>query len=737
MSHIDLTCPFCQYTRNIPLQAIPVKARWATCPECKERFPMPPLKATVVAPESQPFPNSPAGIDLEGDVGKSQNLWFAAVFLMLFLALVGGRLFFSSRAQNIPAPNFIAASEQGIATHWRDQILVTDHEGTLIRRIALPENMIPTQLIWAGEELWVPDYRSKKILVISQHDQHWFALNGPRISAHFKVFPDFTNQRIFLSDGAAHSINTYDFQGRLRSSFGREGRNPGELKFPNQFLLEDSGTLLIANTKSPGIDRYSADGSFIERVVTPTGDPDYLYPTGLALAAGRIVTLECDGFLQDGRIALYTAQGDYLRSQQGVEDFKLIGDLTVWEDRVLATDLANAKVYAFATDDLRFLGEFSADLKRIGDGFQDDFHLWDQLSKLCLWGLLIILVALIYFYVKFRKHQDAQERPTSNNGARPVENLSVNGTEVSASVAHIDFSNLEFIAVKASSVVDVLSVALIAFPVLFSPWLLQNKLGCSQELILFGMAGCALSLGPGVLLSANSNWGSAVSLKRARKLLEKLVKNQGMKILGGVAKVGIAHGRDKTSRLLLMTPKALTVAEFSLFGQLTKVYRVDWNGVVVKKENFIFPAISLHFAGEKWVAFAVSRTYLTRLRSTLEDYRKNFVKTTTQDSPAKRAQGTERTRSEDWSREGKFNNHRAALLSLLFPGLGQFYQRRIIRGALFMVGFTLMVFMIAVNLEGILAGSVDWTPESMGGMGVVLALGLLLISSAVWDAWKN
>lgn len=35
---IELTCPFCNFSKKIQKEKIPASAKWATCPRCKERF---------------------------------------------------------------------------------------------------------------------------------------------------------------------------------------------------------------------------------------------------------------------------------------------------------------------------------------------------------------------------------------------------------------------------------------------------------------------------------------------------------------------------------------------------------------------------------------------------------------------------------------------------------------------------------------------------------------------------
>jgi len=35
---IDLTCPYCSFSKKVPKEKIPANAKWATCPRCRERF---------------------------------------------------------------------------------------------------------------------------------------------------------------------------------------------------------------------------------------------------------------------------------------------------------------------------------------------------------------------------------------------------------------------------------------------------------------------------------------------------------------------------------------------------------------------------------------------------------------------------------------------------------------------------------------------------------------------------
>ncbi len=59
--NVELICPFCHFSKNVPREKIPAHAKWATCPKCGQRFKVflkeraidANKKGTGMAPESQ------------------------------------------------------------------------------------------------------------------------------------------------------------------------------------------------------------------------------------------------------------------------------------------------------------------------------------------------------------------------------------------------------------------------------------------------------------------------------------------------------------------------------------------------------------------------------------------------------------------------------------------------------------------------------------------------------------
>ena len=44
---VELTCPYCQFTKTVPKKKIPAHVKWATCPGCRQRFEIPDFDAEI------------------------------------------------------------------------------------------------------------------------------------------------------------------------------------------------------------------------------------------------------------------------------------------------------------------------------------------------------------------------------------------------------------------------------------------------------------------------------------------------------------------------------------------------------------------------------------------------------------------------------------------------------------------------------------------------------------------
>ena len=46
----EIVCPFCHFSKKIPEKMIPVRAKWAICPRCNQKFEIP-----LLDKETRPF----------------------------------------------------------------------------------------------------------------------------------------------------------------------------------------------------------------------------------------------------------------------------------------------------------------------------------------------------------------------------------------------------------------------------------------------------------------------------------------------------------------------------------------------------------------------------------------------------------------------------------------------------------------------------------------------------------
>ena len=66
---IKIICPRCHYSKQVPHDKIPASARWATCPQCKQRFELAQV-SPVLGIET-----GPAGGEIEREVARIPSPW--------------------------------------------------------------------------------------------------------------------------------------------------------------------------------------------------------------------------------------------------------------------------------------------------------------------------------------------------------------------------------------------------------------------------------------------------------------------------------------------------------------------------------------------------------------------------------------------------------------------------------------------------------------------------------------
>ena len=122
---------------------------------------------------------------------------------------------------------------------------------------------------------------------------------------------------------------------------------------PTGLRVDDAGDLWVADTHYHRVLHYSPDGTLRSEFGSEgTGPGQFLYPTGIAIAAdGSIFVSEYGG---NDRIQVFTREGKLLRSWgrygTGPGEFARPQGLAIAGDRIYVADAANHRVQVFRLD---------------------------------------------------------------------------------------------------------------------------------------------------------------------------------------------------------------------------------------------------------------------------------------------------------------------------------------------------------------------------------------------------
>lgn len=124
----------------------------------------------------------------------------------------------------------------------RDQILVFDRNDRFVRAYGSEDQFKPADVAIAGERLYVSDVEHHRIHVLSKNS------------------------------------------GQLLFSFGKAGSQDGELYHPTNLALSPDGYLYVADTSNFRIQKFTADGKFVQRIgMLGSGLGQFARPKGVAV----------------------------------------------------------------------------------------------------------------------------------------------------------------------------------------------------------------------------------------------------------------------------------------------------------------------------------------------------------------------------------------------------------------------------------------------------------------------
>ncbi|HUK56410.1 MAG TPA: 6-bladed beta-propeller [Nitrospiria bacterium] len=205
--------------------------------------------------------------------------------------------------------------------------------------------------------IYVSDSELNRIFVYEPRKLRWVRTIGDAgqfqrltgIAYHPKL------QRLYAVDTAAHQVSAFDLSGKRLMTFGRRGKEDGELNFPTHITIDSEGALYVTDSMNFRVQIFDADGKFLGKlghVGNTLGS--FSKPKGVAVdASGHIYVV--DGLYDT--IQIFDRKGELLlnfgRTGEKAGDFYLPAGIAVDnKNRIYVADTYNQRVEVF-----QFLGE--------------------------------------------------------------------------------------------------------------------------------------------------------------------------------------------------------------------------------------------------------------------------------------------------------------------------------------------------------------------------------------------
>ena len=744
MSQIKIVCSNCGCTREISATALPRQRVNATCPKCKHVFAFDPASAARQEPtvnigvqQSPPEPPTER-IALKGGLDAQANKLLFALFLVLILITVGVRLWADARYKAVPYPNLMAASADGVAVASGQAVYLYSPNGSLLRSYPFSADVHPTQLFWDRGAICLSDMKNKTVIVFNPQMNEVKKFTGATISAQFKVTREPGTGRLFVSDSASHRILVFDEAGSYLRSFGREGTDPGEFRFPNELVFDESGQLLIANTKRPAVEIYTPDGRFQSTLVSPSGDKICRYPTDFVVTPDRLLVLENDGFLERAKVRAYDRKG-IKTSEIALGDVKVIGDLVADGERLYLSDCVGRQLLAFSLADLRPLGQFSRDFANKCAAWDRDAKLFKMISLGALTSLFLFCAPVIFFYLRMKRKESNEisavdlgtlsGKKTGAGSGLPSGDL-ILGTPVNPLQLRISLFLL------GTGVLSILLAMLFAKLALTPSFLLTAGL---LGMIAF-LAGVIFLMRAGGF----TNW----KRKQTEAAFKRIIRDGMLELLldERIERVALAqHSQSAQDNVLLV-----------FTGRRLLLYYLDWNKVA-KIEQFPFEAITnVKPPSGRMLEIVQSMQVTMMVEGKIRELKYYYPKT----------DFLQLLSAEFSGRTGKASglphailcrtcrqplqgdycvtcatkltpDRQAMWLSFLFPGLGQMRNGELQKGLMYAILAVVFLLVGYVGVKGWFFEGADLTLKQKFNVGALVVMAPIWYVANIIDAYRS
>lgn len=658
------------------------------------------------------------------------------VLLFVVLCLVGAGVYLSiwaeRQASQILGPALMRESAEGdiwIRANHKLYQLNADGEGLrVIDPVELGLNDITDLLPLASGEFLIGDKGTNEIRRYSPEGKmlHSFVARTIQKGEHqgtFKFIIDSETGDYYVVDTTNHRILRFDGDGVPKEGFGRKGNAEDDLHFPNQIALGADQLLYIVDTNNHRISIRDKDGThkFSLPTTTSRNKIENIWPTYFGfLPADRLAVINKGPNMTGGEIAIVSLNEGILKKITLPPGTNPV-DIVVRSSDMLVTDESQMLVLRFSHEgellDHFGKGTFKETLSKAFSE-REQFRSITKNARTGLLFLLFVLLGLLFVERRREKRETGQGDPLHGHldlRVIPFEKISsakkwlFYGMAGASVIGCFLVPVLVLLQLRASNRVNlpILFAVVVAFPILFLSLFFILGRGIKHGILIEGQLKkqdkALKNFGP-VLAKALM----PTEKIRMYGIANRLPSGAETFLRGGLAGIEILFLVITESRVLFINTDAL-------LSRLQRIREIGFDGISeVKigprtlqqksisklgsgKQLTLVPLgnrepIDLQFVWDRQAEEikreieerkAVSRSSFTGIRQLC----KNCY------SPILISQFVCPT-----CRKPTASRYNPALLSLLYPGLGQFSNDSILKGVVFLVATTLCFYLTLLYL---------------------------------------
>ena len=186
-----------------------------------------------------------------------------------------------------------------VADTGHRRIMVYDRENRYLTALGDPDRMSPSDVLIAGDELYVCDVDNGQVAVLGKADGSERRRIGAEGSDAGELFFP-TNLamdpagNLYVADTGNARVVTFDRQGNFRSQFGQFGDRPGSFTRPKGLAVDHQGRVYVVDAAFENIQVFDQE----HRLLLFFGGPGNA-PGGINLPAKIIIDYAHAGLLQD------------------------------------------------------------------------------------------------------------------------------------------------------------------------------------------------------------------------------------------------------------------------------------------------------------------------------------------------------------------------------------------------------------------------------------------------------